>query len=72
MEALNFLEKINKKLQGKQVLTVGDTAGFARQGVCINFILVDGKLKFEINPKALARADLNMSSQLLKLGVLVE
>ena len=59
-------------LEGKQILTVSDTAGFAQKGVAVNFVVKRGKLKFEINTRALAHADLDMSSQLLKLGILVE
>ena len=59
-------------LEGKQILTVSDTAGFAQKGVAVNFVVKAGKLKFEINTRALAHADLDMSSQLLKLAMLVE
>lgn len=64
------LDGIQTRLQGKQVLTVGD--GLSGRNLAVNFVLVDGRLKFEISPKALARDGLNMSSQLLKLGILVE
>ena len=68
----NKLKDIRAQIQGRHILTVSDTEGFARKGVAINFVLIDGKLKFEINLKALAHVDLNLSSQLLKLGILVE
>lgn len=68
--AEDHLGEIQTRLKGKHVLTVGD--GLGGRGLAINFVLVDGKLKFEIDPKALARDGLNMSSQLLKLGILVE
>jgi len=51
---------------------VGDGKGFGSRGLAINFVLVDGKLKFEINTRALSIARLDMSSQLLKLGILLE
>ncbi|MBT4496141.1 MAG: YfiR family protein [Gemmatimonadetes bacterium] len=66
------LGMIAESLAGKHVLIIGDTDGFAKKGVAVNFILIDGKLKFEINTKALSRAGLEMHSQLLKLGILVE
>lgn len=66
------LEAIKGKLQGGYVLTVSDTKGFVQKGAHINFVLVDGKLKFEINPKTLDEAGLYMSSQLLKLALRVE
>lgn len=66
------LDEIIRSIEGKQVLTVSDTDGFGERGVAINFVLVDGKLKFEINTRALSAARLDMSSQLLKLGLLLK
>lgn len=54
------------------VLIVGDNKGFSRFGAGISFYIEDGKLKFEINRKNIQKADLFISSQLLKLAHLVE
>ena len=62
------LPRIVKSLQGTGTLTIGDTAGFARQGVVINFYLEDRKVRFEINTAAARRAGLTISSKLLKLA----
>ncbi len=66
------LKEIKAYLIDQSVLTVTDTPGLANRGVAINFILVKGKLKFEINQQALQRAGLRASAQLLKLAILVE
>lgn len=66
------LEEILSKTKNKNMLTVSEQSGFARQGTGINFIVLDDKLKFEVNLKALAAARLKVSSQLLKLAVIVE
>lgn len=66
------LEEIVKAVGQKGILTVADSPGFAARGVAINFVLEGGKLRFEINRKAAARAGLEISSQLLKLAILVE
>jgi len=66
------LDDVKAQTHGRHTLTVSDTPGFAAKGVAINFVLVDGKLKFEINLDALAHVDLSLSSQLLKLGILVD
>jgi hypothetical protein len=66
------LDEIIRSIEGKQVLTVSGTDGFGQRGVAINFVLVEGKLKFEINTRALSAARLDMSSQLLKLGILLK
>lgn len=54
------------------VLTVGDTEGYAKQGVMFNFYIEAGKVKFEINLTSIKRSRINVSSQLLKLGRMVE
>jgi len=66
------LDEILHRLEDKQVLAVSGSDGFGRRGVAINFVLVNGKLKFEINTQALSVARLDMSSQLLKLGILLK
>lgn len=55
----------------KAVLTVGDTEGFARQGVMINFYAEKNRILFEINPPAADRAHLKISSALLRIARLV-
>ncbi len=53
------------------VFTVSDQGGFAAAGGIANFILVDQKIRFEINPSAARRAGLKISSSLLRLAKLV-
>ncbi|GBC62357.1 hypothetical protein DENIS_3329 [Desulfonema ishimotonii] len=60
--------KILKRTAKSNILTVGDTEGFARQGVIINLINVDNKVRFEINLKAARQAGIRISSQLSKLA----
>jgi len=61
------LEKIDKG-----VLTITDEPGLAKQGAAFNFVLVNDKLKFEVNLKAVYLAGLKVSSQLLKLATIVD
>lgn len=65
------LRRLLDSLRGSPVLTVGDTAGFAEEGVIANFYLDQGRVRFEINPDAAGRAGLKLSSQLLKLARIV-
>jgi hypothetical protein len=62
------LPRIMKTLEGAGVLTVGDTTGFAGQGVIINFYLQNKMVRFEINAAAARRAGITISSKLLKLA----
>jgi hypothetical protein len=55
----------------KGTLTVTEKPGLGAKGSAINFIIVDNKLKFESNIKALNAAGIKVSSQLLKLAIIV-
>jgi hypothetical protein len=66
------LPEILKALRGKRVLTVGETPGFARLGGVINFIMVENRVRFEINVDAAERAGLKISSKLLQLAIIVK
>ncbi|MBC7839187.1 MAG: YfiR family protein [Nitrospiraceae bacterium] len=54
------------------ILTVGETESFVRQGGIIHFFVEEGTIRFAISPKAAERAELKISSKLLKLGRIVE
>jgi hypothetical protein len=57
--------------EGSSVLTVGEVAGFAEEGGAVNFFVQDNKLRFEINPDVLKKANLQASSRLLRLARIV-
>lgn len=57
---------------GKGVLTISEQPGYAEEGTAFNFIIVNSKLKFEANLKAISSAGLKAGSQLLKLAKIVE
>jgi hypothetical protein len=64
------LHTILKRLR-RGVLTIAEKKGYAREGVALNFVLVNDKLKFEANEKAIYNMGLKASSQLLKLAIIV-
>jgi hypothetical protein len=53
------------------LLTVGDTEGYAQEGVMLNFYIEASKVKFEINLNSIRSSRIAVSSQLLKLGRMV-
>lgn len=65
------LAVIFQGLKGGSVLIVGDTPGFAAQGGAINFVLDDGRVRFEINLKAAELAHLRISARLLTVAKVV-
>ena len=66
------LRRVLKDIKGNVTLTVGDTNGYAAQGVMVNFYPESNKVRFEINVDAARRASLRISSQLLKLARIVQ
>ena len=54
--------------RGMPVLTVGEAPGFLSQGGVINFVIEGGKVRFDINQDAAMRAELKISSRLLRLA----
>jgi len=65
------LLQILEILKGTATLTIGDTKGFAKQGVMINFIMEENKVRFEINTESAGREKLIISSKLLKLARII-
>lgn len=65
------LPSILAALKGSRTLTVGDTRGYARKGVMINFFLAENRVRFKINAESARRAGLAFSSKLLKLAGVV-
>ena len=66
------IDSITKRLENRNVLMVSDTKGMASKGTAINFVLIEGKLKFELNTSVCEEAELKVSSQLQKLAILVK
>lgn len=65
------LEPILTAARKASMLTVGDTDGFAEQGVMINLVIREKKVKFQINYAAAREAGIEVDAQLLKLAELV-
>jgi hypothetical protein len=65
------LSKILPAIQGAPVLTVSDIPDFVQQGGMIQFVLRDGRVRFEVNLAPSQSNGLSMSSELLKVAVQV-
>lgn len=62
------LANIIATLADKPVLTVADSPEAARKGVVINMNVIEDKVTFEANLLMAKKAELNLSSQLLRLA----
>lgn len=70
-QASRQFDEVKNKINGKSTLLISDKAGLGQKGSGINFKLVDGKLKFEINKKAIDQANLKVSSQLTGMAIII-
>jgi len=62
------LAKIVAALKRKPVLTASEIDNSAYNGVCVQFITENNKIRFRVNLDSLKEADITMSSQLLRLS----
>jgi hypothetical protein len=60
--------EIIRQVQGYPVLTVGESANFAASGGMLEFIVVDGQIRYVANPNAAARSGLKLTSGLLRIA----
>jgi hypothetical protein len=65
------IESIVSKVGDKPILIITEQPGSCEKGADINFFVLENKLKFEINQKAVAKAGLRISSQLLQHATLI-
>ncbi|MEP7106857.1 MAG: YfiR family protein [Ferruginibacter sp.] len=71
-EKSKWLTKIAAKTRGSAILIISETSDQALKGSCINFVIVDERLKLEINKSNIEDRDLNIASELLRLGTIVK
>lgn len=64
-------DSIKTNTVGKSVLTITDGNGLGQKGSCINFKVIDGKLKFELNQATLTSSNLKVSNQLTSMAILL-
>jgi hypothetical protein len=64
-------DTIKTSIAGKSVLTITDANGLGHKGSCINFKVIDGKLKFEFNQAVVTSANLKVSSQLTSMAIMI-
>lgn len=66
------LYTILSKFSKKPVLVVTEKTGYAKSGAHINFVVIQDKLKFEVNLKTLKETNLKVSSVLLQHAIIVK
>lgn len=64
-------QPILSALRDKPILTVSDIEGFSQKGGMITLINIDQQIQFQLNPGAITRAGLEISSKLIELAKIV-
>ncbi len=65
------LQEALSSFKGRGILTVGENASFIQKGGMVRFITKSNKIHFQINQEAAEKADLVISSKLLRLAEIV-
>lgn len=71
IESPTELQRALGKLKGRNILTVGDSDSFIRQGGMVRFVEKDNKMRFQINLEVARTSGLTVSSKLLRLAEIV-
>lgn len=66
------LEGILAAVKGSSILTVSDIDNFARSGGMIQLVIVDNRIRFNVNLKSVQTSKLTISSNMLKLASSLE
>ena len=64
-------ENIKNTVTGKPVLTITDSFNLGKKGSCINFKVLDGKLKFELNQASVTASTLKVANQLSSMAIVL-
>ncbi len=67
----NQFENVKNAVAGKPVLTITDSFNLGKKGSCINFKVIDGKLKFELNQASVTASTLKVASQLSSMAIVL-
>jgi hypothetical protein len=66
------VKEIIEKTKKTNILLIGDTKGYAKLGVHINFFINDQHIRFEINESAIRNSNFFISYRLLNIAEIVE
>lgn len=70
-EEASRIKKIASITVSSSILLVSESEGSAKKGSCINFIIVNDRLKLEINKDNVEKRNLNIATELLQLATAV-
>ncbi len=69
--ASSKFSSVLSKIENTSTLTVTRKKGLGAQGSCINFRIIDNRLKFELNQSAIEKSKLKTARQLTSMAILI-
>ncbi|MCK5704682.1 MAG: YfiR family protein [Cyclobacteriaceae bacterium] len=69
--AIDNIGQIDSQTSTKPILVVSDSPGMAAKGSVINFVELDGKMKFELNESKASGKGLIVSGSLTSLAIII-
>jgi hypothetical protein len=63
------MDKLNKATENKNTMLVTERDGWGKKGSTINFVMIDGKMKFEVNTEAAQKANIKLSNNISAMGI---
>ena len=66
------LPRVLESASRSGALTISEIEGFARSGGMVGLVVQNENVRFEVNPAAAARANINLDARLLRLAKLVK
>ena len=66
------MQSVRRVLQRSKGLIVGESENFLKYGGMIQFFLEENKIRFAVNPDALKRNNIRLSSKLLRLAKIIK
>lgn len=67
----NEIDKVKNRLNGSATLIISEKRGLAHKGSGINFIVENGRWRFELNRSVVENQNLKVSSELDKLAIVI-
>jgi hypothetical protein len=64
----SILDELNKATEGKAIMIVAEREGLAKKGAAFSFLVLDNKLRFDVNNSELEKRQIKVSSNLTNLA----
>jgi hypothetical protein len=65
------MDKLNKATENKNTMLVTERDGWGKKGSTINFVMIDGKMKFEVNTDAAQKVNVRLSNSISAMGIVL-